>query len=77
LPKNEIGVAKAVDALKRILKKSPHKVGVEEAADMACEFQLQATIALRALEPLPEDNECSACMGFYVCPTHRKSRNRL
>lgn len=33
---------KAIEALKDIAKKVPHKVSREEAADMACEFQMLA-----------------------------------
>ncbi len=40
---------RAVEALKRIVKKMPEKVSREEAADMACEFKQIATATLRDL----------------------------
>lgn len=60
-------IPSAIGALKRILKKVPHKVGVYEAADMAVEFQLEAKVALAALT----EKECA---GPFVdakdCPVH-------
>lgn len=42
-------IVSLVDALREIAKKVPYKVSKEEAADMACEFQIVASEALEKL----------------------------